>query len=163
VTFLDFGLVTPFGPSQVEAIRALIESIVLSPDPAAFRDAVERAGFLKPGAPITDEQVVDYFGHFYEYLQEDRVSTLGHEYASENVRRIFDATGPYRDVMRHANVPPAFVVVQRINLGLFAVLAALGATANWRRLAEEMWPWVEGPPSTPLGVRERAWRERTGR
>ena len=53
--------------------------------------------------------------------------------------------------MRHANLPPAFVIVQRINLGLFAVLAALGATANWRRLAEEMWPWVEGPPSTPLG------------
>ena len=59
--------------------------------------------------------------------------------------------------MRHANVPPAFVIVQRINLGLFAVLAALGATANWRRLAEEMWPWVEGPPSTPLGELEHGW------
>jgi predicted unusual protein kinase regulating ubiquinone biosynthesis (AarF/ABC1/UbiB family) len=163
VTFLDFGLVTPFGPEEVEHIRALIDSIVLDPDPIAFRHAVEQAGFLKPGAPITDAEVVDYFGHFYEYLQADRRSTLGHEFASENVRRVFDATGPHRDVMRHANVPPAFVIVQRINLGLFAVLAALGATANWRRLAEEMWPWVEGPPSTPLGEREHAWRQQTGR
>ena len=65
--------------------------------------------------------------------------------------------------MRHANVPPAFVVVQRINLGLFAVLAALGATANWRRLAEEMWPWVDGPPSTPLGELEHALAGGTGR
>ena len=63
--------------------------------------------------------------------------------------------------MRHANVPPAFVVVQRINLGLFAVLAPLGATANWRRIAEEIWPWVEGPPSTPLGELEHAWRGRS--
>jgi hypothetical protein len=162
VTFLDFGLVTPFGDAEVAAIRALIDSIVLNPDPVVFRKAVEEAGFLKPGAPISDAEVVDYFGHFYEYLQVDARTTLGHDFASENVRRVFDATGPYRDVMRHANVPPAFVIVQRINLGLFAVLAALGATANWRRLAEEMWPWVEGPPSTPLGELEHDWRRRTG-
>ncbi len=163
VTFLDFGLVTPFGDAELVDLRALIESMVLNPDPIAFRHAVEQARFLKPGAPISDAQVVDYFGHFYEYLQDDRRSTLGHEFASENVRRVFDATGPHRDVMRHANVPPAFVIVQRINLGLFAVLAALGATANWRRLAEELWPWVEGPPSTALGKLEHAWRQRTGR
>jgi hypothetical protein len=60
-------------------------------------------------------------------------------------------------------VPRAFVVVQRINLGLFAVLASLGATANWRRLAEELWPWVQGPASTPLGELEQAWRTRHGR
>jgi predicted unusual protein kinase regulating ubiquinone biosynthesis (AarF/ABC1/UbiB family) len=162
VTFLDFGLVTPFGDAEVAAIRALIDSIVLHPDPVVFRKAVETAGFLKPGAPISDAEVVDYFGHFYEYLQADARTTLSHEFASENVRRVFDATGPYRDVMRHANVPAAFVIVQRINLGLFAVLAALGATANWRRLAEEMWPWVEGPPSTPLGELEHRWRRQTG-
>jgi predicted unusual protein kinase regulating ubiquinone biosynthesis (AarF/ABC1/UbiB family) len=162
VTFLDFGLVTPFDDGQIAHIRGLIDSIVLQPDPAAFRRAVERAGFLKPGAPVTDAEVVDYFGHFYEYLQTDARTTLDHEMASENVRRVFDATGPYRDVMKHANVPREFVIVQRINLGLFAVMAALNATANWRRLAEEMWPWVEGPPSTPLGELEHAWRVRTG-
>ena len=92
VTFLDFGLVTPFGQSEMVVLRALIESMVLTPDPVAFRAAVEAAGFLKPGAPISDAQVVDYFGHFYEYLQEDTRSTLEHEFASENVRRVFDAT-----------------------------------------------------------------------
>ncbi len=162
VTFLDFGLVTPFDDTQVAHIRGLIDSIVLRPDPAAFRAAVEHAGFLKPGAPVSDGQVVDYFGHFYEYLQVDGRTTLDHEMASENVRRVFDATGPFRDVMKHANVPRDFVIVQRINLGLFAVMAELGATANWRRLAEEMWPWVEGPPSTPLGELEHAWRARAG-
>jgi predicted unusual protein kinase regulating ubiquinone biosynthesis (AarF/ABC1/UbiB family) len=163
VTFLDFGLVTPFGDPELVSLRALIESMVLEPDPVAFRVAVEQAGFLRPGAPISDAEVVDYFGHFYEYLQEDHRSTIGHDLASENVRRVFDATGPFREVMRHANVPRAFVIVQRINLGLFAILASLGATANWRRLAEEMWPWVEGPPSTPLGELEHRWRVEHGR
>ena len=73
------------------------------------------------------------------------------------VRRFFDVKGPYGEVMRHANVPPAFVVVQRVNLGMFAVLAQLGATADWRSIGEELWPWVNGPPSSPLGEQEAAW------
>ena len=63
--------------------------------------------------------------------------------------------------MRHANVPPAFVIVQRINLGLVRGPRRRSARPpNWRRLAEEMWPWVEGPPSTPLGELEHRWRSR---
>ena len=42
--------------------------------------------------------------------------------------------------------------------GLHALLARLGATANWRRIAEELWPWVGGPPSTPLGELEAVGR-----
>jgi hypothetical protein len=54
-------------------------------------------------------------------------------------------------------VPADFVIIQRINLGLFAVLGELGATGNWRRIAEEIWPFVGAPPSTPLGEQESAW------
>ena len=61
-------------------------------------------------------------------------------------------------VVRRANVPPEFVLLQRINLGLYAVLAGLGATADWRRIAEEIWPWVAAAPSTELGRTEAAWR-----
>ena len=127
----------------------------------AFRRSVEAAGFIRPGAPITDEQCVAYFGHFYEFVSDDAVHTIGEDYASETVRRFFDANGPHRDVLRAANVPPSFVIVQRINLGLYALLARLRATANWRRLGEEVWPWVDGPPSTPLGELEAEWHERT--
>jgi hypothetical protein len=49
------------------------------------------------------------------------------------------------------------VILQRINLGLLAVLGELNATRNWRRVAEELWPFVDGPPSTPLGEAEARW------
>jgi hypothetical protein len=160
VTFLDFGLVKEFDVAEIDLARRMIDTMVLDPDPAAFRAAVEGAGFLRPGAPVSDELVVDYFGHFYEHVSAPGPLTFGREFASETVRRFFDATGPYRDVMRHTNVPPDFVVVQRINLGLFAVLARLRATVDWRRVAEELWPWVDAPPSTPLGEAEATWRAR---
>jgi predicted unusual protein kinase regulating ubiquinone biosynthesis (AarF/ABC1/UbiB family) len=163
VTFLDFGLVKEFDPSEIDLAREMIDAMVLDPDPAAFRAAVEGAGFLHAGAPVSDELVAEYFGHFYEHVLHPGPMTFGAEFASETVRRFFDATGPYREVMRHTNVPPNFVVVQRINLGLFAILARLRATVDWRRVAEELWPWVGGAPSTPMGEQEAAWRAATGR
>jgi hypothetical protein len=56
------------------------------------------------------------------------------------------------------------VILQRINLGLFAILGRLNATADWRGISEELWPTVNGAPATPLGELEAAWlRDRAGR
>jgi hypothetical protein len=54
------------------------------------------------------------------------------------------------------------VILQRINLGLFAVLGELSATADWRRVAEEIWPFTQAPPATPMGVAEAAWNAHAG-
>ena len=54
-------------------------------------------------------------------------------------------------------MPRAFVFIQRINLGLYALLGELRRTGNYRRLAEELWPFVDRAPSTELGEREAAW------
>jgi hypothetical protein len=51
-------------------------------------------------------------------------------------------------------------VIQRINLGLFALFGDLGARGNWRRIAEELWPFVDGPPSTPMGEAIAEWATR---
>jgi predicted unusual protein kinase regulating ubiquinone biosynthesis (AarF/ABC1/UbiB family) len=160
VTFLDFGLVKRFTDDDIAHLLALIRWMVLEPDAHALRVAVEEAGFMQPGAAVSDDLVREYFVHFYEFVLEDRVGTIGDDFASETVRRYFDANGPYREVLRAANLPPSFVIIQRINLGLYAILARLHATANWRRLAEEMWPSVDAPPSTELGRREATWWER---
>ena len=52
------------------------------------------------------------------------------------------------------------MILQRINLGLFAVLGELSATADWRAIAEEIWPFVQGPAATPMGEAEARWRAR---
>jgi predicted unusual protein kinase regulating ubiquinone biosynthesis (AarF/ABC1/UbiB family) len=160
VVFLDFGLVKRFTPEEVDTFSSLVRSMVLHRDVASFRRTIEDIGLLKPGEPFSDELVEHYFSHFYELVLDDHERTVTKEYASESVRRIFDANGPYGEIMKVANVPPAFVIIQRINLGLTALLGELGATANWRRIGEELWPFVDGPPSTPLGEREQEWLAR---
>jgi hypothetical protein len=70
-------------------------------------------------------------------------------------RRYFDFGNP---LAAYANIPRSYVILQRINIGLFAVLGEMAATGDWRALAEEIWPFVQAPPSTPMGEAERAWR-----
>lgn len=162
VSFLDFGLVKRFTPQALSGFESMITNIVLRPDPTTFRATVERLGLLRPGEPFADTHVADYFGHFYEFVRQPGTYTITADYASSTIRHMFDPTGPYAAIRKAANVPADFVIIQRINLGLYALFGELNATADWRRIAEEVWPFVDGPPATPMGEAVAAWRAATG-
>jgi predicted unusual protein kinase regulating ubiquinone biosynthesis (AarF/ABC1/UbiB family) len=144
VTFLDFGLVKHFTDDEMRTFIAMVES-------AAY---LEGAGMLKLDAPVETPDVGRYFGRFYEPVSENRSITWTPSYASSIVRHTFDRSSP---IAQYATVPRAFVFIQRINLGLYAILGELGATGNYRRIAEELWPFANGAPSTELGRAEADW------
>jgi predicted unusual protein kinase regulating ubiquinone biosynthesis (AarF/ABC1/UbiB family) len=160
VTFLDYGLVKRFTADELQPFADMINAMVIDHDIAEFRRIVEEVGLLAPNPAFTDEAIGEYFGHFYEFVRDDGELTMTEEYASETVRRFFDTSGEHGEIMKAANVPKSMVIIQRINLGLYAILGQLDATANWRRIAEELWPWMHGEPSTPMGEAEAEWRER---
>jgi len=156
VTFLDFGLTKLFTDADLEPLVDAVRFLVFEKDYEAFRAALERAGFLRPGAPVDTSVVVDRFALFYSTALRDERMTITPEFASAIVRRFFDARGP---LAPYSDVPREYVIMQRINLGLYALLGSLHATANWRRIAEEIWPFRNGPPSTPIGEAEARWLE----
>jgi predicted unusual protein kinase regulating ubiquinone biosynthesis (AarF/ABC1/UbiB family) len=157
VTFLDYGLVRHFTPEELKPLAQMARYLCVEHDPEAFRRNLEIAGFLRPDAPLSTEMIVDYMGVFYDTVRESRPLTMTGEYSSAVVRRFFDVRSP---VTTYAQIPRSYVILQRINLGLFGLLGELTATANWRAIAEEIWPFVLGPPSTPMGEAEVAWRAR---
>ncbi|CAN5804632.1 AarF/ABC1/UbiB kinase family protein [soil metagenome] len=154
VTFLDFGLVKYFTDDETATFAAMVKAAAVDHDTAEFRRLVEHGGLLPPGMPVSTEDVGEYFSQFYEPVREDRTTTWTKEYASSIVRHTFDRSSP---IAQYATVPRAFVFIQRINLGLYALLGDLGATGNYRRIAEELWPFVNGAPTTPMGRREAEW------
>jgi predicted unusual protein kinase regulating ubiquinone biosynthesis (AarF/ABC1/UbiB family) len=162
VTFLDFGLVKHFTPAEIELFGDMIRAMVNDRDTARYRSILERIGMLRPGAPVSDRQVHDYFSHFYEFVMHDDVVTITPQWSSDALSRYFDPTGPYGPIIKAANLPASFVIIQRINLGLMAILGDLRATANFRGIANELWPWVDGPPSTDMGRAEADWLARRG-
>jgi predicted unusual protein kinase regulating ubiquinone biosynthesis (AarF/ABC1/UbiB family) len=161
ITFLDFGLVKHFTEAEMTTFVGMVRSAAYEHNVPAFRRIVEAAGMLRRGAPADDEAIGEYFGQFYESVRDDKVVTWSSEYASRIVRHTFDRSSP---ISQFATVPRAFVFIQRINLGLYALLGELRATGNYRRMAEEVWPFVQGPPSTPMAEAEQPWlMERRGR
>ena len=150
ITFLDFGLVKHFTDTEITTFIGMVRAAAYDHDPTAFRRILERAGMLRPGAPAGDDEVGEYFSQFYESVRTDQTVTWSTEYSRRIVRHTFDRTSP---IAQYATVPRAFVFIQRINLGLYALLGELGATGNYRRIAEELWPFVAGPPSTPMARR----------
>jgi predicted unusual protein kinase regulating ubiquinone biosynthesis (AarF/ABC1/UbiB family) len=155
VTFLDFGLVKHFTPDELRPLMQMARNLCVRNDPEEFRRSMEMAGFLRPGAPLSTEDVVEHLAVFYATIREPGPLTIKPDYSSAVVRRFFDVRSP---VAEYVSIPRSYVVLQRINLGLFAVLGELSATADWRSIAEEIWPFVQGPPSTPMGQAERAWQ-----
>jgi predicted unusual protein kinase regulating ubiquinone biosynthesis (AarF/ABC1/UbiB family) len=156
VTFLDFGLTKRFTDEDLAPLIDAVRFLIFEKDHEAFRAALERAGFLRPGAPVPTSVIVDRFALFYSTALRDEPMTITPAFASAIVRRFFDARGP---LAPYSDVPRVYVIMQRINLGLYAVLGSLNATANWRRIAEEIWPFRNGPPSTPIGEAEARWLE----
>ena len=154
ISFLDYGLVKHFTEDEMTIFKNMISAAAINHDDAAFRMIIENAGLLKPDAPVTTDQIGDYFSHFYAPVRESHVMHWTPEYSSSIVRHTFDRTSP---IANYASVPRAFVFIQRINLGLYALLGELRAAGNYRRIAEELWPMVNAGPSTPLGDAEAAW------
>jgi predicted unusual protein kinase regulating ubiquinone biosynthesis (AarF/ABC1/UbiB family) len=157
VTFLDFGLVKHFSPAELEPLMQMARTICVEHDSGAFRRSLEEAGFLRAGAPLSTQAIIEHLAVFYDTIREPGTLTITSDYASSVVRRFFDLRSP---VAEYISVPQSYVILQRINLGLFAVLGELSATADWRAIAEEIWPFVRGPASTPMGQAEAAWRGR---
>jgi predicted unusual protein kinase regulating ubiquinone biosynthesis (AarF/ABC1/UbiB family) len=157
VTFLDFGLVKYYSDDEAGQMMDLAQTMVIKPDLAGARRAAERAGYYPADAPVSDQEIFDYSITFWEMVQKDEVFRFTPEYASEVARRFLLGRATHGDAVKYANMPARWVVLQRINVGLIAILGRLQAEANWHRIAFEMWPTTDASPSTPLGHEEAAW------
>jgi predicted unusual protein kinase regulating ubiquinone biosynthesis (AarF/ABC1/UbiB family) len=154
VTFLDFGLVKHFTADELTPLAAMIDALCVREDPDEFRTAMEEAGFLEAGAPVSTDQVIEHMSLFYDTVRRPGPRTMTSDYASAVARRYVDFKSP---LAAYAAIPRSYVIVQRINLGLFAILGEMHATADWRAISEEIWPFMDVPPVTPMGVAEAGW------
>jgi predicted unusual protein kinase regulating ubiquinone biosynthesis (AarF/ABC1/UbiB family) len=157
VIFLDYGLVKYFSEESLRLLEDIIVSGVLIPNVNKLRIAVENAGFLVKNAPVSDEDVWSFMEAFLALVKNKKEFHLTSQYASEISRRVIFGRASHASVVTYANIPKDFAILQRINLGLIGVLAQLNATANWRGVSEEIWPFVDSLPQTKLGEIEASW------
>ncbi len=155
VTFLDFGLTKRLSAAARDHELAIVRAAALQPDHAALRRASVAAGYFPADCPLTDEQIAAFVSVLVRHLVDDRPVTITPARASETVRTYLFKGDEFAYVNEWGSIPREAVILQRITVGLLAILGSLNATANWHRVALEL---LDGaPPTTELGEREADW------
>ena len=114
---------------------------------------MEDAGFLMRDTPLPTDLIVEHMAVFYNTVRERGPRTMTGAYASAVTRRFFDFRSP---LAAYVQIPRSYVILQRINLGLFALLGELSATADWRCIARVA--VRPGAAVHAMGVAEAGWR-----
>ena len=103
---------------------------------------------------ISSQKFAAVSAAYRAYLVDEFTFTTS--YTTEALTNLVDLQGPYADVMAVLDMPPSFVLLDRVVWGVSALMGRLGARNRWRAILEE---YRHGaPPATPLGEREAAWR-----
>ncbi len=155
VTFLDFGMVKRWAPGEWERLAPCMDAIIVERDPVRLVSAMERSGFLRDGHSLVPQDVYDYVSIPYRPYLTERF-TFTRDFMRDTVQRIADVGGPHAKVIEQIDMPPSFVMLDRVVWGVSALLGKLELEAPWRAMLLEY--QAGGPPATALGSAESAWR-----
>ncbi len=129
VIFLDFGCVKTFDPHHIDQWKKISAANLLDDDDALFEAATECGFFPRPERIDRDHQLA-FLKALYDPWRKDRVYRFTKSYV-ENTWRLGFADNPDRFKLA---LPRDWVFTNRLQWGLCALLAELGAQANWHTL-----------------------------
>lgn len=156
VAFIDYGSVKMFSRERFAQMRE-VESAVLMGDRDRFIQGMRSSGFLPPNTPVDEAMLFDWFRLYLRPILAEQPFTFTPDFAAEVLRTTTDPRSPFADVLRRLNLPPDYLLLNRIQWGINSVLAKLGACNDWRAIRSE---YVDDTlPTTALGAEDRAWWE----
>jgi predicted unusual protein kinase regulating ubiquinone biosynthesis (AarF/ABC1/UbiB family) len=159
VAFLDFGMTKKLDIEQIELEQAALDAAVAQ-DPERLRQALHDLGFIKNPSKLDAERLMEHVMLVGGWYMEDRE----YEVSARRVMKIIESTSDprseYFDLIRRESLPAEELMGRRMETGVIAVLAQLGAKRNWHRIMRE-WVYAD-PPATELGEAEWEYFESRG-
>jgi hypothetical protein len=154
VTFLDYGLVKRWSPGEWETLQPTLDAVIVHRDPELLVAAMEQSGFLRANHGLDAAHVYDYVSSPYvPYLTDE--FTFTRQWMIDTIAKIFDVKGPHADVIEQLNMPPSFVILDRVVWGVNAILGKLEVGGPFRGMLLEY--VADGEPATDIGAAEAAW------
>ncbi|MCB1004972.1 MAG: AarF/ABC1/UbiB kinase family protein [Acidimicrobiales bacterium] len=158
VTFFDFGLVKRWSADEFEQLIPILD-LVMDQQVPEMVVAMEEVGFIRRDHGLDAPHVFACVSAPYRAYMVDEF-TFTPEYTTEALQNVMDLQGPYADVIRNINMPPSFVILDRVVWGVSALLGRLEARNRWRGILDEY--RHGGAPATELGELELAWKRDRG-
>ncbi|MGZ5336899.1 MAG: ABC1 kinase family protein [Solirubrobacterales bacterium] len=159
VAFLDFGMTKKLGAAQIELEQRVLAA-AFRDDAQELRDGLAELGFLRESAEIDVERLLEHVKIVGGWYIRDEDVELSPRYVMKVIEVTSDPRSEFYDLIRREAVPADELMGRRMETGLLAVLAQLGARRNWHRIMRE-WLFAD-PPATELGEAEWEYFEARG-
>jgi len=144
VTFLDFGCVKRLTPEAQAGFWAMPTAAIDS-DTERLMQVLADQGFFRAEDPPPADKMLAWVRENFAALYQPQPFTFTPEFVGQLLGHMASMD---KEVMRKITVPREFVFTNRIFVGLYSVLSALRATADWMAIFRED---VTGVPTTELG------------
>ncbi len=159
VSFVDFGCVKHYDSDHIAGVQRMIRA-VLAEDGPALRAEFAGAGIFDAAKGPAPEEILAWYRPGFEMLTAPQPYTMTPELVARVIENYISFRGPSGPVARSLRLPRDYVFLTRLDLGLWSVLAELGATGYWRSIVAELDEGAE--PVTEMGQADAAfWTART--
>jgi predicted unusual protein kinase regulating ubiquinone biosynthesis (AarF/ABC1/UbiB family) len=144
VTFLDFGCVKRLTAEGRRGFWEMPSAAIAGDADRLMRASIEQ-GFVRAGHEPPPDKLLAWLRQNFAAMHAPQPFTFTPEFSAELLGHM---AAMDKDVMRDVTIPKEFVFTNRIFVGLYSILGALRATADWGAIFEED---VTGQPTTELG------------
>ena len=159
VAFLDFGMTKKLDVEQIQLEQAALDAAIRK-EPEALRLALHDLGFIRKPTKTDAEQLMEHVMLVGGWYIEDGEYQVSSRRVMKIIESASDPRSEYFELMRRENIPADELMGRRMEIGVIAVLAQLGAKRNWHRIMRE-WVYAD-EPETELGVAEWEYFESRG-
>ena len=154
VCFLDFGLVRKVDPDHLAGEQALAVAIAEG-DAQGVHDQMSALGYLPDPGSFEPEGLLEQTRTAGDWLFEPGFRRFSPDYVRDLIETGSSPRSPYFDQMRRQTLPPASLLMRRMEGLLLSVLGDLRAGADWAGITME---YVAGaPPVSELGRQDAAF------
>jgi len=154
IGFLDFGLMRVLDEGHL-ARETAVAMAMDRHDPQALHAALAAGGYLPaPDSFDPDDLYAQIAGMGAWYL-EPGVRRFSPRWVADLIDSTTGPRSPYFAQMRRQTLPPASLLMRRMEGLVLSTLGELRASADWNAIAREY--YAAAPASTPLGEAEHAF------
>lgn len=154
MAFFDFGLACSLDPKLTPNLLGGLLAL-RDRDENSFFDHAVKMRYVRRPERVDPKRFLEWGTISLAPIADDAEYTFTRDFIATITSAMIDPRNPWWDFIRRLNMPRWAILFHRLELGLFAVLAQLGASANWHRITLEFYGAHD--PSTPLGEAEWEW------
>jgi predicted unusual protein kinase regulating ubiquinone biosynthesis (AarF/ABC1/UbiB family) len=159
MAFLDFGSVKEM---QAERLRVGLRLLMATREPSdeAVVEVLRELGYVRNGSTPDAALMAAQVRVPNEWALTDSDFTVDRAYVANLLAGTSQINAEMLRLARTIALPAEDLMLNRMGIGVVAVLGQLGVTRNWYRISRET--WFGEPPATELGAAQKAFFEGRG-